>query len=63
MFNAHPAGHPLNAWELKVLEGTHGTDPKVLRRGPVWLEKNTKNWGRPPGSKAKAKQTWDKIPE
>ena len=38
-----PQVYPLNAGELKVLEGTHGTNPIVLRGGEVGLEKNTKN--------------------
>ena len=42
-------GHPLNAGELKVFEGTHGIDPLELLGGEVGLEKLTtppKNyWG------------------
>ena len=40
MFKTHSVGHPLNAGELKVLEGTHGTQ---WDSGEVGLEKHTKN--------------------
>ena len=42
MFKAHSVGCPLNAWELKVLEGTHSTEPMGLLGGEVGLEKHTK---------------------
>ena len=42
MFKAHSAGQPL---KLKVLEGTHGTDPMGLQGGQVGLEKLTKKSG------------------
>ena len=35
-----PRVTPLNARELRVLEGTHGTKPKGLLGGEVGLQKN-----------------------
>ena len=35
-------GHTLKPEELKVLEGTHGTDPVGLQGGEVGLKKHTK---------------------
>ena len=36
------AGHPLNEGELRVLKGTHETDPIRLRGGEVGSEKTYK---------------------
>ena len=41
-FKAHSMDNPLYARELKVLEGTNGTDPMEPRGGQVGLEKHTK---------------------
>ena len=40
VFKAHSPGHPLKRGELKVLEGTHGTEPMGLLGVEMELEKH-----------------------